>query len=610
MQELKELSVGALQPSPTNPRKNLGDITELVESVRTKGLIEPIVARPLNGRGTCEIVCGHRRAAAAKAAGLATVPVLVRELNDDQVLDLQLAENIDRADLSPLEEAEAYALRLERGQSVQHVADRIGRTPAYVAQRLKLLELPQEAREALASGELTLGVAQLIARIPNPKLQKEALNEFGPNPLEGCAGVREAREGIEHRYMLRLAEAQFDTADATLVPAAGPCTTCQKRTGNQTELFADVASPDLCTDPPCHKKKVDAEWSRRKKAAAKSGIQVLDDKESDKALHFGSSYSGWAKLDEKQYVGGKSRSIRSILGKDTPPTAIARDKWNGKIVELVKKADLDKALRAQGLLAKDERPSKTERSAQQKAADRKKKIRRAAIERVLALAEEAGGNVDQDAAFSLVVRSFAARVWSEVQRAILDRRKVPIDKKLGAEGTILAYASKLSGDELIGLGLELAMRSGAPWNDYAHDKTRTLWDEGLKLLGVDCKELEAKIADELKAKAKAGKSVAGQIAKAQKATRATRKAKASAEPAVDDFGNELADEVCRGCGCSELDPCPGGCAWAKPGLCTNCVGDKPKGRKAAPKGERERRKARIPGKPGSKGKARAATARA
>lgn len=531
--KLKEIEIGRLKPSPTNPRKSLGDITELAESIRAKGIIEPIVGRPIPDG--YEIVCGHRRAAAAKAAGLATVPVLVRELDDDQVLDLQLAENIDRADLSPLEEAEAYALRLERGQSVQHVADRIGRTPAYVAQRLKLLELPQEAREALASGELTLGVAQLIARIPNPKLQEEALKEFGPDSFDGCASVRETKESIEHRYMLRLAEAQFDTADATLVPDAGPCTTCLKRTGNQTELFADVASPDLCTDPPCHKKKLDAEWSRRKKAAAKSGIQVLDDKESDKALRSW-SHSGWAKLDDKQYVGGKTRSIRSILGKDAPPAALARDKWNGKIVELVKKADLDKALRAQGLLEKEERPGKTERSSQQKAADRKKKIRRAAIERVLALAEEAGGNVDQDAAFSLVVRSFAARVWSEVQRAILDRRKVPIDKKLGAEGTILAYASKLSGDELIGLGLELAMRSGAPWHEHVYDKTRRLWDEGLDLLGVDFKRIESSIADELKAKAstkktngakpKAGKSVAGQIAKAQKATRrATRKAK-------------------------------------------------------------------------------------
>ncbi len=608
--ELKEIPVGQLKPSPTNPRKNLGDLVDLVESIRSKGVIEPLVVRPhpdagiLDVRvGTLEIVCGQRRHAASERAGLETVPVLVRELDDDQVLDLQLAENIDRADLSPLEEAEAYQLRLERGQTLQHVAERIGRTPSYVAQRLRLLELAEPCREALTKGEITLGVALLLARIPDEKLQEEALGPCIGTKWEGGLPLSGVRELIEDDFMLRLSEAPFNTADPNLVPKAGACATCPKRTGNQTELFADIKSPDLCTDPTCHKSKVDAEWTRRKKEAKKTGLTVLEGKAAVEALHYSSS--AWAKLDEKHYLpNGKSKPVRQILGKDTPPAAFARDQ-NGKIVDLVKKTDLDKALRAQGLLEKNERSTGNGLTASQKAAERKKKIRRAAIDRVLELAVEKRGKVDTVAVFALVVQSFAARVWNEVQKGILTRRKIPIDKKLGTEGTLVAYAAKLSSNDLIGLGLELALRSGAPWHDYAHDETRPIWTEGLKLLGLDFKKLEAEVAAELKQPATKKNG-----ATPKKASGGKAKGKAAPSDGVDDFGNELADEVCRGCGCSELDPCPGGCAWAEPDLCTNCVGPAPKGRKKAPKGEREQRKVRNPGKPGRKARPTARATRA
>lgn len=637
--QLKMIPPSRLTPSPTNPRKHPGDLTELVESVRSKGVIEPIVARPhpdANIQGipadALEIVCGHRRSAAAEKAELATVPVIVRKLDDDQVLDLQLAENIDRADLSPLEEAEAYKLRLDRGQTVAHIAERIGRSPAYVAQRLQLLELAPACRDKLATGDLTLGVAMLIARIPGGKLQEDALDAVCDR-WDGCVPLDIARERIESEYMLRLSEAPFDTASPDLVPKAGACTNCPKRTGNQAELFADVKSPDLCIDPTCHKTKVDAEWLRRKREARKTGLEVLDDKEADRALH---GMSGYVKLTDKHYLpGGKSKSIKAILGKDAPPAAIARDKWNGKIVELVKRSDLDKALKAQGLL--QDKPA-TARSATVSAFERKQKIRRKAVDRVVERAVERASWLAPEDVLGLVVRAFAARVWSDTQERVLKRRGIDHTKHVakGATSKVEAAITQLArnvgpGGDLEGLGLELAIVSAAP--SVHHNGMSSVWSDAMRVLGLDFAKLEAEVAAELKAKkngqnpkkkkptkpatsAKARAS-AGRNGKTSKPTASARAASAGSRskpkqrraatppadeaPPVDDFGNEEHPlDVCRGCGCTELDPCPGGCAWAEPGLCTNCVGPAPKGRKKASPGDRAKWNGRNPSKPGRK----------
>src|SRR5262249_8943087 len=139
-------------------------------------------------------------------------------------------------------------------------AERIGKSRSHVFTRMKLLDLCPEAREAFYDGKLTASVAQLVARIGHHDTQRQALKDviYGepnwqgqhsktPDPMS----FREARDRIHEHYMLELKGAPFKLDDAQLLPKAGPCTTCPKRSGNQKDLFTDVKNPNVCTDPKC-----------------------------------------------------------------------------------------------------------------------------------------------------------------------------------------------------------------------------------------------------------------------------------------------------------------------------------------------------------------------
>ncbi|MEN9905696.1 MAG: hypothetical protein RLZZ555_2261, partial [Pseudomonadota bacterium] len=186
------LPLAVLVTSPTNPRKHFDHarLQELADSIRATGVHQPILVRPLPGsrmqetfdihaasgglqpRPTHEIVAGDRRFRACQLAGLATVPAMVRALTDDQVLEIQIIENLQRDDLTELEEAEGYeALMQHSGLSADAVGAKIGKSRSYVYGRLKLLELGPDGREALREGRMDASHALLIARIPDTKLQ-------------------------------------------------------------------------------------------------------------------------------------------------------------------------------------------------------------------------------------------------------------------------------------------------------------------------------------------------------------------------------------------------------------------------------------------------------
>jgi ParB-like chromosome segregation protein Spo0J len=214
-------------------------------------------------------------------------------MTDVDVLETQLMENLQRDDLHPLEEAEGFEqlLKLEGRRpgadgsgpalTVDDLAAKLGKSKGYVYARLKLCALVPEARKAFHEGKLNPSTALLVARIPVPDLQKQAVKEItvgyrNNEPLS----VRDAAAHIHERYMLRLAEAPWPTADAQLVPAAGPCTTCPKRTGNQRELFSDVASADVCTDPQCFAAKKKAWQAKVRLEAEAAGRTVITGKEA------------------------------------------------------------------------------------------------------------------------------------------------------------------------------------------------------------------------------------------------------------------------------------------------------------------------------------------
>lgn len=334
------LPLAVLVTSPSNPRKHFDPVKlqELAESIRATGVHQPILARPLPGsrlqetfehirladgslkpRPTHEIVSGERRFRACKMAGLSTIPAMVRTLTDDQVLEIQIIENLQRDDLTELEEAEGYeALMQHSGLSVDAVGAKIGKSRSYVYGRLKLLELGPDGREALRQGRMDASHALLIARIPDTRLQAEAVRDIAadPNGENSPRSYRQAKRLVRMNYMLKLSEAPFDIQDATLVPASGSCTTCPKRTGADPDLFADVEGEDLCIDPPCHQAKRDALAERTKIEAHQRGQVVIEGREA-KALMptmFTGRVDGHCRLDDPD-DSPTSQPLRAIIGK-------------------------------------------------------------------------------------------------------------------------------------------------------------------------------------------------------------------------------------------------------------------------------------------------------
>ena len=169
---MRIVPVGRLMPNPLQPRRHFDDaaLKDLTESIREQGILQPLIVRPMRGNeDKLEIVAGERRWRAAQRAQVHEAPVIVRDFTDAEALAVALIENIQRDELSPLEEAEAYA-RLARDfqKTQEQVAEVVGKSRSYVANMMRLLDLPGGVREMLADGRLTVGHARAILRAPDP----------------------------------------------------------------------------------------------------------------------------------------------------------------------------------------------------------------------------------------------------------------------------------------------------------------------------------------------------------------------------------------------------------------------------------------------------------
>lgn len=171
---VQEIDIAKLSPNPFQPRKDFNEekLNELADSIKEHGIIQPIVASR-NGENF-EIVAGERRFQAAKIAGLTKVPVILREKSDDkQKLELAIVENIQRQDLSSIEEAKSYLKLCENfGLTQEEVAKKLGKNRSSVANKIRLLQLPLEIQKALVEGKITEGHCKLLLAIPNPEKQK------------------------------------------------------------------------------------------------------------------------------------------------------------------------------------------------------------------------------------------------------------------------------------------------------------------------------------------------------------------------------------------------------------------------------------------------------
>jgi ParB family transcriptional regulator, chromosome partitioning protein len=191
---LRTIPIDKLSPGALQPRRRFSEeeLEALAVSIRAKGILQPILVRPISGGVGFEIVAGERRWRAAQLAQLHEVPVIVRELDDRSALELALVENIQRQDLNPIEEAEGYHRLIEEfGHGADELARQLGRSRSHVANMLRLLTLPATVRKLVEEGELTAGHARALIKAPQP----EALAR------------RIAAEGLSVREAERLANA-------------------------------------------------------------------------------------------------------------------------------------------------------------------------------------------------------------------------------------------------------------------------------------------------------------------------------------------------------------------------------------------------------------------
>ena len=193
--ELLQIPLGAIRANTRQPRKHIDadGISGLAESVRAQGVVQPVVVRPAEGGGY-ELVAGERRWRAARAAGLATIPALVRESDDRESLVLALVENVAREDLSPIEEARAYAVLMDEfALSLGEVAERVGRSKPTVSNRVRLLELPEDVLGLVERGLLTEGHARAILSVPDHDDRRVLARKIVAQGLSVRATERAAR---------------------------------------------------------------------------------------------------------------------------------------------------------------------------------------------------------------------------------------------------------------------------------------------------------------------------------------------------------------------------------------------------------------------------------
>ncbi len=180
--DLRVLNLAEISPNLDQPRRNFDEeqLKQLAESIREHGVLQPIVVVP--HKNGFEIVAGERRWRAAKGANLQKIPAIVRTLSAQHKLELSIIENVQRADLNPLETATAYLkLKNQFNLTDAEIATRVGKAPSTISNQMRLLALPDFAREALATGKISEGHARQIIALPNEKVQKQLLDEIVKN---------------------------------------------------------------------------------------------------------------------------------------------------------------------------------------------------------------------------------------------------------------------------------------------------------------------------------------------------------------------------------------------------------------------------------------------
>ncbi|MDP3369170.1 MAG: ParB/RepB/Spo0J family partition protein [Brevundimonas sp.] len=195
--------IESLKPNPDQPRKTFGqeELDELAASIRDKGVLQPVLVRSQPGEdGVWQIIAGERRWRAAQQARLTEIPIIIKEMDDVAVFEVAIIENVQRADLNPLEEAEAFRVLMERfGRSQDAVAGVVGKSRSHVANTLRLLQLPEEVLQHVRTGKLSAGHARALITAPDPAALADQIVAEGLNVRQAEALARRAADGPKGR---------------------------------------------------------------------------------------------------------------------------------------------------------------------------------------------------------------------------------------------------------------------------------------------------------------------------------------------------------------------------------------------------------------------------
>jgi len=195
--------IESLKPNPDQPRKafDSDELEELAASIRDKGVLQPILVRSHPGEdGAWQIIAGERRWRAAQLARLAEAPIIIKEMDDVAVFEVAIIENVQRTDLNPLEEAEAYRMLMDRfGRTQDAVAGVVGKSRSHVANTLRLLQLPEEVLHYVRTGKLSAGHARALITSPDPAALADQIVAEGLNVRQAEVLARRAAEGPKSR---------------------------------------------------------------------------------------------------------------------------------------------------------------------------------------------------------------------------------------------------------------------------------------------------------------------------------------------------------------------------------------------------------------------------
>lgn len=214
------VSLDLIDPAPDNPRRQIGDVTELAQSIQALGLLEPLVITPRGDRYL--LVCGARRHAACIVAGLDATTCVIREFSETERQEAMLIENLQREDLSVLEEATAYSRLVELGQTQRQLAERVGRSQAHISKRLAILDLPEAVQAKVDSGGITLEDAQQLGKLgDHPKRLESLIKRYANHDTIPGWAIDEELRSIARAKKVEQTIAKLKKTDETVVKMNG-----------------------------------------------------------------------------------------------------------------------------------------------------------------------------------------------------------------------------------------------------------------------------------------------------------------------------------------------------------------------------------------------------